>query len=94
MATASAARFPRPVSGDVPALRWTYRRDGDVLYAEMTLTSDLTAYEVRLSPPRLFAGPGSELFDDAIAAFQRQAVVERLLFDEGWRLEGFERNPT
>lgn len=94
MATASAARFPRPVSGDVPVLRWTYRRDGDTLWAEMTLTGDLSAYELRLSPPRLFAGPDSELFDDAICAFQRQAIVERLLLEEGWRLEGFERNPT
>jgi hypothetical protein len=74
-------------------LRWTYCRDGDVLAAEMKLTDDLTAYELRLSPPRLSAGPESELFDDAICAFQRQAVVERLLLDEGWRLDRFERSP-
>jgi hypothetical protein len=93
MATASAARFPCPGPGDVPVLRWTYRRDGDVLCAEMTLTGDLSAYELRFSPPRMFGGADSELFDDAICAFQRQAIVERLLLDEGWRLDGFERNP-
>ena len=91
MATASAARIQRPLSDDVPVLRWTYRRDGDVLHCELALTADLSAYELRMSPPRLFIGPNAELFDDAISAFQRQAGIERTLVDDGWHLDRFER---
>jgi hypothetical protein len=31
-----------------------------------------------------------ERFDDALAAFQRHAMIERTLFDAGWQLDGFE----
>ena len=31
-----------------------------------------------------------ERFDDALTAFQRHAMIERMLLDAGWQLDGFE----
>ena len=45
---------------------------------------------LRLNPPWNLRGITTELFDDAMQAFQRHAAIERVLIDEGWMLEGFE----
>jgi hypothetical protein len=49
-----------------------------------------SAYELRLNPPGNPQGMITEVFDDAMWAFQRHAAIERILIDEGWMLEGFE----
>jgi hypothetical protein len=71
-------------------LRWSYGRDGELLTCSLSLTPDHTAYELRVSPPLFTASGPSELFDDAIAAFEQQAALERLLLSDGWHLEHFE----
>jgi hypothetical protein len=98
MAGAQAAHIdppPQPIPLDREhggrTLQWCYRRDGEVLTCALALTTDYSAYELRVSPARLAPGPASELFDDAISAFQRQAVVERVLREDGWELERFEQ---
>ncbi len=71
-------------------LRWTFRRDHESVVCELGLNSDDSAYELRLNPPWNPSGFTTELFDDAMAAFQRHSAIERILIDEGWMLEGFE----
>lgn len=71
-------------------LRWTFRRDHETIVCELGLNSDDSAYELRLNPPWNLHGITTELFDDAMQAFQRHAAIERVLIDEGWMLEGFE----
>lgn len=71
-------------------LRWTFRRDHDAVVCELGLNSDESAYELRLNPPWDLHGTTTELFDDAMQAFQRHAAIERILIAEGWTLEGFE----
>jgi hypothetical protein len=44
----------------------------------------------RLDPPLDPSGSATEVFDDAMRAFQRQAALERMLVEENWTLEGFE----
>jgi hypothetical protein len=77
-------------SREVRILRWTFRRDEEVVVCELGLNGDDSAYELRLNPPWNPSGITTELFDDAMSAFQRHAAVERILVDEGWMLEGFE----
>ncbi|MGE0449611.1 MAG: hypothetical protein AB7Q29_08510 [Vicinamibacterales bacterium] len=93
MATASTAAagpsLPRPEG--ILVLRWTYRRQGDVLNCELALTPDFSAYELHVSAADAAGAPISELFDDAICAFQRQAGIERRLIEDGWHLERFAR---
>jgi hypothetical protein len=43
-----------------------------------------------LQPAVDLRGTTTELFDDAMAALQRHAAIERVLIDEGWMLEDFE----
>jgi hypothetical protein len=74
----------------VHVLRWTFRRGDDAVVCELGLNSDDLAYELRLDPPSNPAGVTTELFGDAISAFQRHAAIERLLVHDGWMLEGFE----
>ena len=74
----------------VHILRWTFRRGDDAVVCELGLNSDDLAYELRLDPPSNPAGMTTELFGDAIAAFQRHAAIERLLVHDGWMLEAFE----
>jgi len=57
---------------------------------QLALNSDDSAYELRLNPPWDLQGTTTEVFDDAMPAFQRHAAIERVLVDEGWLLEGFE----
>jgi len=71
-------------------LRWTFRRDTDSVVCELGLNNDDSAYELRVDPPWNPTGATTELFNDAMSAFQRHAAIERLLVDEGWLLEGFE----
>jgi hypothetical protein len=71
-------------------LRWTFRRDQDAVVCELGLNSDDSAYELRFNPPWDIHGLTTELFDDAMQAFQRHAAIERILIAEGWMLEGFE----
>ena len=71
-------------------LRWTFRRQHEAVVCELGLNSDDSAYEVRLNPPGNPQGMTTELFDDAMRAFQRHAAIERILIGEGWTLEGFE----
>jgi hypothetical protein len=89
----SVGRHLTPLRGETgPALRWRYRREEEVLVCALALTSDATAYELQIVPSRLAPGQPSELFDDAIAAFQQQARLDRTLLDEGWLLERFEKS--
>jgi hypothetical protein len=87
-------RQPIPLDRErgVRTLRWCYRRDGEVLTCALALTSDYSAYELRVSPPYGTPALNAELFDDAISAFERQAAIERALIAQGWVLEQFERS--
>ncbi|MGH7488443.1 MAG: hypothetical protein ACREMY_23020 [bacterium] len=80
---ASDARYVR-------VLKWTFRRGGETMTCELGLTSDNSAYELRIDPPANPAGSTTELFDDAMTAFQRHARIERILVQEGWSLDTFE----
>ena len=71
-------------------LRWTFRRAHQAVICELGLNQDDSAYELRLNPPWNLSGTTTEVFDDAMQAFQRHAAIERVLVDEGWLLEGFE----
>lgn len=71
-------------------LRWTFRRAQEAVVCELSLNNDDSAYELRLNPPWNLQGTTTEMFDDAMQAFQRHAAIERVLIDEGWMLEGFE----
>ena len=71
-------------------LRWTFRREQDAVVCELGLNNDDSAYELRFNPPWDLHGTTTESFDDAMAAFQRHAALERILIVEGWTLEGFE----
>jgi hypothetical protein len=71
-------------------LRWTFRRAHEAVICELGLNNDDSAYELRLNPPWNLHGITTEVFDDAMQAFQRHAAIERVLIDEGWMLEGFE----
>jgi hypothetical protein len=57
---------------------------------QLGLTADNLAYELRVAPPINAAGFTTQLFDDALAAFDRLAAIERALVAEGWSLESFE----
>lgn len=75
----------------VHILRWTFRRDDESVVCELGLTSDSSAYELRVLPLwRNPPGATTELFDDAQSAFQRHGTIERILIAEGWALDRFE----
>ena len=86
------ARRTQTLAREISVLRWMYERGDESLTCELALAQDLAAYELRFSPPQLGAGPASELFDDAVSAFQRHTMLERGLIEEGWRLEDFQKN--
>jgi hypothetical protein len=89
IATLSAATPSAALRSSVRALRWTFRRDDESVTCELTLTPDESAYQLRIRPAWNSTG-NTELFDDAVAAFQRHAAIERALVNEGWSLERFE----
>jgi len=74
----------------VRVLKWTFRRDDETVICELGLTGDDSAYELRIDPPWNPAGTTTEIFDDAMAAFQRHGMIERILVQEGWSLDKFE----
>jgi hypothetical protein len=74
----------------VRVMRWTFRRDHETVVCELGLNDDRSAYEIRIAPPGHSVKGGTELFDDAMAAFQRHTAIERQLVGEGWSLESFE----
>ena len=63
-------------------LRWTFRRGQDAVVCELGLNRDNSAYELRVNPPWNPTGLTTELFDDAMSAFQRHAAIERILVSE------------
>jgi hypothetical protein len=75
----------------VRILRWTFHRDeGESVVCELGLTGDDTEFELRVPPEWNPTGAPVERFDDALAAFQRHAMIERVLLEEGWFLHAFE----
>lgn len=91
MATwAARAADPNVDNGSyVRILRWTFTRDGETVHCELGLAPDDSAYQLRIDPPWKPAGI-VERFDDAMSAFQRHAMIERQLLEEGWTLESFD----
>jgi hypothetical protein len=77
-------------SRQVHILRRTFHRDDESVISELGLTSDSSAYELRVLPLWNPAGATTELFDDAVSAFQRHGTIERTLITEGWSLDRFE----
>ena len=75
---------------DTRVLCWTFRRAHETVICELGLNQDDSADELRLNPSWNVSGTTTEVFDDAMQAFQRHAAIERVLVDEGWLLEGFE----
>jgi len=61
--------------------RWSVSLD-----LQATTRNTSCAYPARWNP----TGASLERFDDAMTAFQRHAMVQRLLVDEGWYLYAFE----
>ena len=74
----------------VRVLRWTFRREEAAVVCELGLNGDDSAYELRVTSESNPTGVTRELFDDVMSAFERHAAIERMLVDDGWRLEGFE----
>lgn len=88
--------FPAPVAPGsdayrpVRVLRWTFRRDADTVVCELALTGADREYELRVPSRWNPTGRAIERFDDALSAFQRHAMIERLLLDDGWELDHFD----
>jgi hypothetical protein len=74
----------------VRVLRWTFTRGGETVSCELGLTGDDSAYQLRIDPPWNPTGVVVECFDEAMTAFQRHAMIERILLEDGWTLESFE----
>ncbi len=75
----------------IRVLRWTFRRENEeAVVCELALTGEDREYELRVSADWNPTGLSVERFDDALAAFQRHAMIERQLLDRGWALDGFE----
>ena len=75
----------------VRVLRWTFQRDEDeTVVCELGLTGEDSEYELRVPARWNPTGAAVERFDDALTAFQRHAMIERLLMDDGWVLGAFE----
>jgi hypothetical protein len=75
----------------VRVLRWTFRRDVDeAVICELALTGEDREYELRAPAEWNPTGRSIERFDDALTAFQRHAMIERQLLDDGWALDTFE----
>lgn len=75
----------------VRVLRWTFRRDEDErVVCELGLTGEDREYELRVPAEWSPTHRAIEHFDDALTAFQRHAMIERILLDDGWVLETFD----
>jgi hypothetical protein len=86
---AGCPALPSPAR-TIRVLRWTFRRDDEAVVCELGLNADDSAYELKVNPPWNPAATTTELFDDATAAFQRHAAIEKVLVTEGWLLEAFQ----
>jgi hypothetical protein len=71
-------------------LRWTFTRGDETLTCELMLTRDESAYELSIRPAWNPTAARREVFDDALAALQRHASIERTLVGEGWGLAQYE----
>jgi hypothetical protein len=85
-----ARTAPTTRNQPVRVLRWTFRRGDDAVVCELGLSVDDSAYELRINRPWSPGRTSTELFDDAMSAFERHAAIERVLVREGWMLEAFE----
>lgn len=75
----------------IRVLRWTFRHDDeDAVVCELALTGEDREYELRVPADWSPTGLSVERFDAALTAFERHAMIERQLLDEGWVLDGFE----
>ena len=75
----------------IRVLRWTFRHDDqDAIVCELALTGEDREYELRAPADWNPTGLSVERFDDALTAFQRHAMIERLLLDAGWQLDDFQ----
>ncbi|MCC7416594.1 MAG: hypothetical protein IT176_05575 [Acidobacteria bacterium] len=75
----------------VRVLRWIFSRDEDeTVVCELGLTGEDSEYELRVPARWSPTGASIERFDDALTAFQRHAMIERLLLDDGWTLHEFQ----
>ena len=74
----------------VRVLRWIFQRDDETVVCELGLTGEDSEYELRVPAQWNPTGAAIERFDDALTAFQRHAMIERLLADDGWALQAFE----
>jgi len=87
--TAPIDRSPRNYR-HIRVLRWTFRREGEAVVCELSLTGEDREYELRIPAEWNPTRREIERFDDALTAFQRHAMIERTLLDAGWVLDGFE----
>ena len=72
-------------------LRWTFRREQhERVVCELALTGEDREYELRVPAEWNPTRRAIERFDDALTAFQRHAMIERTLLDEGWVLDSFD----
>ena len=79
------------VSRVTRVLRWTFRSANDeAVVCELGLTGYDREYELRVPAKWNPTHQSIERFDDALAAFQRHAMIERTLLDAGWVLDAFE----
>ena len=75
----------------IRVLRWTFRRDKDeTVVCELALTGEDREYELRVPAKWNPTHRAIERFDDALTAFQRHAMIEHTLLDEGWVLDAFD----
>jgi hypothetical protein len=75
----------------IRVLRWTFRRDqGERVVCELALTGEDREYELRVPAEWNPTHREIERFDDALSAFQRHAMIERTLLDQGWVLDAFD----
>jgi hypothetical protein len=79
----------RAVDRLVRVLSWTYRRDDETVRCRLALTTDCSAYELKIRAPWSTAAGSVELFDDALSALERQGAIERELIKAGFALESF-----
>jgi hypothetical protein len=90
-ANASPVDRTRHTNHHIRILRWTFRRDDeDAVVCELALTGEDREYELRAPAEWSPTGRSIERFDDALTAFQRHAMIERQLLDDGWKLDTFE----
>ena len=75
----------------VRILRWIFTRNRDEpVVCELALTGEDRDYELRSPAEWNPLGIPVETFGDALSAFQRHAMIERKLLDDGWVLGHFE----